>query len=355
METSQLEVRLEAPAKINFDLHVVGQREDGYHELDSLMLPLDLADDVRIRAVPDPAAAIRIRVLRESAHQAPGGAPPPGDVPEGPENLAVRAGEAFLAEAGLSYRLEIELTKRIPAAAGLGGGSSDAAAVLRGLWQLFPGAVTQEWLDEAALRLGADVPFFLRPRPARIRGIGERIEEWPGMPSLPLVLAHPGEFLVTGDVFRAFDGPASGAGNTLTPRARPPRMRPAGRRPTPSQILAGLGPVLENDLAEPAEQLCAGIRPLRDRLARAEALAVGMSGSGSTVFGVFESLADAQQALLAAFGAEPGASLAGEEHRGLWARVASTVQSDGAGVEPTGDPGAGETETGWHPVQEIED
>ena len=168
-------LELRAPAKINLGLRLVGRRQDGYHELESLFLPLELADRIELEVEEGgpPCVALTLEGAADG-------------VPTGPENLAVRAARAFLEAAGLELRLRARLQKALPAGAGLGGGSSDAGAVLRGLAGLFPGSVPD--LPALALRLGADVPFFLAPRPARVGGIGEVVEPVEGIPSLGVVL-----------------------------------------------------------------------------------------------------------------------------------------------------------------------
>jgi 4-diphosphocytidyl-2-C-methyl-D-erythritol kinase len=289
-------LELEAPAKVNLGLRIVGRRADGYHELESLFVPVDLADTIALRVESASTASISLALAGDAA-----GAPP------GDDNLAVRAARAFLARAGVAARVAIHLTKRTPVAAGLGGGSSDAAAVLRGLANAFPAAVPDRALEEIALALGADVPFFLDPRPAWVTGIGERREPVNGMPPLPLVLANPGEALSTAEVFRAFDALAPGR------RAQSGPPRALARELAEDGALAAR---LRNDLEEPAVRLCPPIARLRERLRDAGARAVGMSGSGATVFGVFASRAAAERA----------AASIGLPGRG-WTRVAVTGES----------------------------
>lgn len=284
---------------MNIGLRIVGRRPDGYHELESLFLPLDLADGLEL----EEEAASETRVSLELD---PADAP----VPAGAENLAVRAARAFLDEAGLSRAVELRLRKRIPAAAGLGGGSSDAGAVLRGLARLHPEALRPEALARLALGLGADVPFFLDPRPRFVTGIGERLEPPPGAwPELLLVLANPGESLATSEVYRGFDA--------LTPRPGPSNLRSLleAANPDPSDP-APLQALLCNDLEPVAVRLCPPIGRLRDALREAGAGAVAMSGSGATVFGVFGEEAAAQ------------AAAATITATGSWARVARTTESE---------------------------
>jgi 4-diphosphocytidyl-2-C-methyl-D-erythritol kinase len=283
---------------VNLGLRIVGRRPDGYHELESLFVPLDLADEAP-RRVPPPAPAGVVLSLLE---------PAPG-VPAGAANLAVRAAEAFSAAAGLHAGVEIRLGKRTPAAAGLGGGSSDAAAVLRLLARHRPAALSPDDLRRLALELGADVPFFLDPRPAWVGGVGEHLEPATGIPPLALLLANPGAQVPTAAAYRAFDA--------LHPQGR--GAIPTPRRPDWSQWHDAGGALarwLHNDLESAALRLCPAIGRLRRRLEALGPLAVGMSGSGATLFGIFPDLAAARHALA---------------HTGLeapaWARVATSVGS----------------------------
>lgn len=281
-----------APAKVNLGLRIVGVRPDGYHRLESLFVPLDFGDRVTLRVTPNHAPEVILRIT--------GGGP---DVPDDARNLAHRAASQFLAAGSLATRVDISLAKTIPSGAGLGGGSSDAGTVLRALSELMPGAVPETSLAELALELGADVPFFLRPTPSEVRGIGEVIEPRPGIPSLALLLAHPGPSLSTPEVFRAFDA--------LTPRPNPDPQQPPWPK-DPSALRAQL----ENDLEPAAIRLCPSIARLREQIESLGASAVGMSGSGATIFGVFDSIAHANEAQQRA-----GFSAA------AWSRVASTQES----------------------------
>jgi 4-diphosphocytidyl-2-C-methyl-D-erythritol kinase len=287
---------LSAPAKINLGLRVLGRRADGYHELESLFLPLDLADEVRVSTAPAAGPSVRLHL-----------APSALSVPAGAENLASRAALAFLEAAGLACHVDVELTKHTPVAAGLGGGSSDAGAVLRGLAAGFPEALDPDALASLALELGADVPFFLDPRPAWVRGVGERVEPVDGVPSLALLLANPGVGLATAEVYRAFD-------------ALHPDWQPRAAPGPASELRAGAAEPLarwvENDLEAAALRLCPAIGRLQQRLRELGALAVGMSGSGATLFGVFEDARSARAALAEAAFAPP-----------LWGRVATTRES----------------------------
>lgn len=204
-------------------------------------------------------------------------------MPSGPSNLAQRAAEAFFARAG-GGGAALRLAKRIPAGAGLGGGSSDAGAVLRGLAALLPGRIPPGALRTLALGLGADVPFFLDPRPAQVSGIGETIAPVQELPGLPLIVAWPGVSLATADVYRAFAALAP----ALTGSPPPPTFRPLPPRPGELAREAWAERV-RNDLEPAAIRLCPRIAELRDALLGVGALAAAMSGSGAAVYGVFES------------------------------------------------------------------
>lgn len=289
---------LAAPAKINAGLRIVGRRPDGYHELVSVFLPLDLADAVEVEVEPAPRTHVELRLAGAAA-----------GVPDDASNLAVCAAEAFLAAAERPARVTVALTKRIPAAAGLGGGSSDAGAVLRALHRLLPGALSDAALHALAQGLGADVPFFLDPRPARVSGVGERREPLPDAPRWTLLLAGPGVPLGTAEVYRAYDalakdppGPAPDPGPLPDPGAGP-------------EADAAWERALANDLEPAALRLCPPVGRLRRRLVKAGARAVGLSGSGPTLFGVFPDAPAARRAE-SALGGEPA-----------WLRVAATVES----------------------------
>jgi len=261
-----------APAKVNFGLRIVGRRPDGYHEIESLFLPIDLGDDVTLSLRDEPGVGLALS--GECA-----------GVPADARNLAVRAAEAFLAAAGHGGGVAIALVKRVPSPGGLGGGSSDAGAVLRGLAERMPGAVSAERLRALALALGADLPFFLDPRPAWVGGIGERIEPVAALPSFALLLAHPGVALATAEVYAAHDA----GGASLTPPE-------AGSSIRALLALRDLRSLVLNDLEPTATRLCPAVAELRKEIEAAGALAVSLSGSGPSVFGVFPSARAAGEA-----------------------------------------------------------
>jgi 4-diphosphocytidyl-2-C-methyl-D-erythritol kinase len=270
-------VKIRAPAKINLTLRVVGRRADGYHLLDTIMLPVSLYDDLDIRklrrtAGRNDSAAPMIKVHCNHS-----------TVPEGEQNLAYRAARLILEEAESRQPLEIRIRKRIPVGAGLGGGSSDAAATLVGVNRLLSLGFSACKLERLGLRLGADVPFFIRGRPARARGIGERLQTLGRVAPYWFVIVYPGFSISTAWVYRS-----------LPPKLTKPRVNTSiASSLTGSENLAEM---LTNDLESVSLGKYRKIGVLKKRLLRAGALSSLMSGSGSSVFGVFESKQKASHA-----------------------------------------------------------
>ena len=271
-----------APAKINLFLRVTGRRVDGYHELDSLFAPITLCDHVAIATRPALVASVVLRCASAGLG--------PDD-----QNLAVRAANSFMHAFHITADVRIDLRKAIPAGAGLGGGSSDAGAILRMMADLYA-IEDRDRLRAIALKLGADVPFFLEPAPARVRGIGELIEPLDQFASLPLVIAVPPVSVPTAEVFKhlpreAWSGPASAT--------------------TVAAIAAGKirAEHLVNDLAGVATSRWPVIAELQKALEDAGALAAMMSGSGGAVFGIFASSHKAASAAEELGGRVPSARL----------------------------------------------
>ena len=251
-----------AHAKVNLRLRVGGVRADGYHSIDTWLAPLaDLYDDVQLAEAP-PGAGVTVRC-------------PGAPELEGAENLAARAARAWAAARGVALDAEIVLTKRIPVAAGLGGGSSDAAAVLRLLEERAAGAALGgERLHAVAAQLGADVPFFLGNGPARATGIGERLAPAPSPAWRWAAVAKPARGLKTADVYARLDARRAGGD-------------PGGGAP---------GGDYGNDLQEAALELCPEIAGALAALRGAGAAVAQVSGSGSASFGLFADEAGARGA-----------------------------------------------------------
>ena len=257
-----MRVRVGAPAKLNLYLHVTGRRADGYHELDSLVTFTALADTIEI----GPAESLRLSVTGPFA-----------DALDAGDNLAALAATALAEKLGRPADVRITLDKRIPVAAGLGGGSADAAAVLRGLAQLWRlGAEHAGDLQETALGLGADVLVCLDSRAAHMAGIGEVLSAPPPLPPCAVLLINPGVPVPTGPVFAARRGPFSAAS----------RIEEA---PQNAAALAALLRSRRNDLEQPALAQVPEIGRVLARLAAAPGcLLARMSGSGGTCFGLFK-------------------------------------------------------------------
>lgn len=251
-----------APAKLNLYLHVIGCRADGYHLLDSLVAFAEVGDELEVAPAPELALEI---VGPEAASLA------------GPahDNLVWRAAARLERSAGRSVGARLRLTKRLPVASGIGGGSSDAAASLRALNALWALGLGEAHLAELGLELGADVPVCLLARAAWLGGVGERVEPAPALPPCWAVLANPRLALSTPAVFKARQGPF----------AAPARF---AEMPTTAQGLARLLAERGNDLTAAAIALVPAIAEVLERLGDLEgALLARMSGSGATGFALF--------------------------------------------------------------------
>jgi 4-diphosphocytidyl-2-C-methyl-D-erythritol kinase len=250
-----------APAKINLDLCITGRRPDGYHELDSLVVFGPPAD----RLIFEPADTLSLELAGPFA----------GALADVADNLALRAARRLAGHARRRATARIKLEKNLPVAAGLGGGSGDAAATLRGLnrlWRLGLGAAE---LEPLARELGADVPVCLSGRPARMRGIGERLEWAAGLPPLWLLLVNPGRPLPTAAVFK-------GLGDL------PPPVPEHGPPPHDAAALLGWLRARANHLEAPARRLEPAIGAVLAALAALPGCELArMSGSGATCFGLF--------------------------------------------------------------------
>ena len=264
-----------APAKLNLFLEILRKREDGFHELQTLMCPIDVFDTLRLEDRPATAAdpaTIHCEV-GSAASLATGPA-----VPADRTNTVVRALEALRQKAGVQRGATVSLFKRIPAQAGLGGGSSDAAAALVAAnlaWNL---GYSREQLMEVAAGVGSDVPFFLARGWAWCRGRGEIVEPVPPMPRLHVVVAHPGVGLSTPAVYAACT-PAEAAGQPPRSANRLFDSLKAGRYAARSQHL-------HNRLQPPAQQLVPQVGQLAADFDRLGLVAHQMSGSGTAYFGI---------------------------------------------------------------------
>ncbi len=270
-------VRVWAPAKLNLFLEVLDRRADGYHEIETLMVAIGICDTIDFSATDEDRLELTCLTsagwrARERARGAD--ASLLGTVPESTDNLVVRALRRLREAAGIQAGAHVRLVKRIPAAAGLGGASSDAAAVLKAAnaaWNL-------EWssdrLAELAASLGSDIPFFFGSGAGIARGRGEEIESLSVPSGMWVVLVRPPVGLSTADVYRLCR----------------PAEQPASVRPMAEALVRGdwqaVGRGLHNQLEPAAEKLTGWISRLREEFGRVDCLGHQMSGSGSSYFGI---------------------------------------------------------------------
>jgi 4-diphosphocytidyl-2-C-methyl-D-erythritol kinase len=275
-----------AAAKINLTLHVTGRRPDGYHLLDSLVAFAGIQD----RLVIGPGDGLELHIEGRFA----------GAIPSGPGNIVLEAAALLAETAGVKARARIDLVKRLPVSAGLGGGSADAAAALRGLSSLWGVAPGEDDFLALALRLGADVPVCLGGKAAYMGGIGGDLQAAPPLPEAWLALVNPGRPVATKAVFESLKGAF----------AAPDRFTEA---PPDAAALAALLAARNNGLTEAARALEPTIG---EALAAIEespgVLLARMTGSGATCFGLFADESAAAAAALNIAAAHPG----------WWARAA---------------------------------
>jgi 4-diphosphocytidyl-2-C-methyl-D-erythritol kinase len=248
---------IQAPAKVNLFLEVLGKRPDGYHDLCTLLVAIDLFDSLEFERLSDGVISLTCDDPR---------------VPAGEGNLMVQAARRLKEMSKSPLGARMSLRKRIPMQAGLGGGSSDAAATLRVLNELWDLRLSQEELQSVASDLGSDVPFFLDGPAAWCTGRGEKVSQTPLGITLDLVLICPSVGLSTREVFRRVRVPHE--------PVAPSAMQQALRRGD----LAGVGAALHNRLQEAAEELAPGLRSVREVLESLGPLGHQMSGSGSSYF-----------------------------------------------------------------------
>jgi 4-diphosphocytidyl-2-C-methyl-D-erythritol kinase len=255
-------MQLFAPAKINLSFEIKGQRADGFHEIETLMTPISLVDTLTIEATPSEG------VVDFSCDDP--------SLPAGDDNLVVRAVKLFRAATGVSAGIRIRLEKKIPHAAGLGGGSSDAASTLLGLNELFAGGLTDDELLKAAAQLGSDVPFFIARSAAVCRGRGEIVVPTSLSTSFSLLLLKPDFGVPTSWAYRKWKDSQQLPGIDYAPQEFK-RVR------------------FVNDLERPVFEKFVALGQLKSWLRRQAEVAVAlMSGSGSTVFAVLHEGSDAE-------------------------------------------------------------
>ena len=279
-------VKVFAPAKINLFLHVGERRSDGYHDLESLVVFADVGDELLI----EPAKSFSL------ALDGPFG----GKLANEQDNLIAKAARALGAKAGRSPDVRITLTKNLPVASGIGGGSADAAATLRGLVQFWDIKMPHDELHTIAESLGSDVPACLLSETLWMTGRGEGIEPVPGLPPAPLVLVNPGVAVSTARIFANLKNRV-GVGQATKPKTDLSVL-----------ALADYFKSNRNDLEKPAREIAPAIDEALQAISHSGALRTRMSGSGATCFGLF---ADDKSAEAAA------AKIAGD-HPDWWVKKA---------------------------------
>lgn len=267
---SAVGVVVQAPAKLNLFFEVLAKRDDGYHEIETLMCPIDLYDTLYFREGPSGQLTLRCRRATAAGPRSPQAQA----LPEGRDNLVLRAVELLGRVAGTHCGASLRLVKRIPIAAGLGGGSSDAAAALAAANEGWGLGWTTDRLARLAAELGSDVPFFLAGGPAICRGRGEHVEPVVEPAPLHFVVACAPVGLSTPAVYAACR-PAR------EPRSPAPMLRALARGDVDQT-----GRLLFNRLQPAAERLSPWVERLVHRLAREDCLGLAMSGSGTSCFGL---------------------------------------------------------------------
>jgi 4-diphosphocytidyl-2-C-methyl-D-erythritol kinase len=278
-----------APAKVNLYLHVTGRRPDGYHLLDSLVVFAGVGDKLSFA----PADDLSLTVTGPGA----------GALAVEADNIVLRAARSLAERLGRRPDAAITLEKHLPVAAGIGGGSADAAATLRGLLDLWQADLGEAALRELGLSLGADLPVCLAGRPTQMSGVGEILAPAVKLPPAWLVLVNPRLALSTPAVFKA----RSGGFTPAAPLTEPPRD---------ARHLAALLAERRNDLAPPAMALEPKVGEMLDAIAATDScLLARMSGSGATCFGLFANAETARSA----------ADRLAARHPGWWAAAAAIL------------------------------
>ena len=270
-KTNSDEISLKALAKINLGLDVIGKREDGYHDVRMIMQTIHLYDRVEIKKIKSPVIRVETNLY---------------DLPINEDNLVYKAAKLMRDEFDIKEGVRIVLQKFIPVAAGLAGGSSDAAAVLVGMNRIFQLGLKQEKLMELGLRLGADIPFCVMRGTALAEGVGEILTPLPPMPKCPVLIAKPPVSVSTKFVYENL---------RLTESTKHPRIdaiADAIKKKNLKEIAMNMGNILET-VTVPKYPV---IEEIKKVMKENGALNAMMSGSGPTVFGLFQSEKDVRRA-----------------------------------------------------------
>jgi 4-diphosphocytidyl-2-C-methyl-D-erythritol kinase len=265
------------PAKINLYLNILGKRSDGYHLLDTLIAFTDICDEINITA----SDIFSFEVSGEFASL----------VENDEHNIVIRAYRLMQQACGVNNNIAIKLIKNIPVGAGLGGGSSDAAATLMYLNEMWKAGLSKEKLSEIGLKLGADVPIFINQHAAFVSGIGEKIENTQNLPELYAILVYPNKPISTKDVFTSLAMPAGNTTNSI-------KAPYAANELTMHEWLIFLKSK-DNDLDNAAINILPEIKDIIIALSHLDGCEFArMSGSGSTCFAIFSDKNKAEKALI---------------------------------------------------------
>ena len=269
-------IQLKALAKINLGLDVLRRREDGYHEVKMIMQTISLHDDLEIRRIKTPEIQVKTNLYY---------------LPTNENNLVYKAAKLLMDEFGIKEGVAIQLKKRIPVAAGMAGGSTDGAAVLWGMNQMYGLGLSRQELMERGVKLGADVPYCVQRGTALAEGIGERLSVLPSMPKCTILIAKPGISVSTKFVYENLHA------NDLKPEQHPDvdRMIEAMKEKNLDLLCERMGNVLET-VTIPAYPV---IQQIKDTMEEQGAAVALMSGSGPTVFGIYEDRMQARRAMSA--------------------------------------------------------
>lgn len=271
----EVSFKVTAPAKINLYLHIVGQRENSFHLLDSLVAFASIHDVLKLTTAPKVSLEI--------------GGPYADQLTAEPDNLVFQAARGLARICGIDNGAKLKLTKNLPVASGIGGGSSDAAATLKGLIRLWKVEPDSQALRELALELGTDVPVCLGGQAAFISGVGEQIFKAQPLPLCSLVLVNPGVAVSTPAVFKTRE-------QSQCDYSKPGRFNYA---PDSVRELVSILKLLHNDLDKAAQELCPEISQVLKALEKSQgSLLARMSGSGATCFALFADLGEARAASL---------------------------------------------------------
>ena len=267
-------IQLKALAKINLGLDVLRRREDGYHEVKMIMQTISLHDDLEIRRIKTPEIQVKTNLYY---------------LPTNENNLVYKAAKLLMDEFGIKEGVAIQLKKRSPVAAGMAGGSTDGAAVLWGMNQMYGLGLSRQELMERGVKLGADVPYCVQRGTALAEGIGERLSVLPSMPKCTILIAKPGISVSTKFVYENLHA------NDLKPEQHPDvdRMIEAMKEKNLDLLCERMGNVLET-VTIPAYPV---IQEIKEHMMACGAAGAMMSGSGPTVFGIFHSPVQAKAAM----------------------------------------------------------